>query len=647
MPEYSSTTITPADGVKTPAMNGSTSGNYTLSALRDFILASKGQANGLASLDENGKLPVSQLPDLADDVIVVASYATLPATGVTEKIYITADNNKMFRWDSTLETPDYVELSVDLSDYATLSDLQDEEDAREAEDSRLKDAIDKANAEIENLKQTSAQTEITVSYPDDGNYSALMPNLVPQKSAKYSEIKSINGKARAWNQLISVSSGTTTLTGYGQFAFRPTSIPANHAVLVSVKTDLTNAPKSVTDSVHINVAANGSNYINTNMNRVGGVATGIFNFQYADSSIYLFSFSSSSYDGTDVLSFSELFVRDLNPIFPELTTNEIISLGISNLVKLCPDLLKYDAYGYSKVDTTVEGVRSEGVNIWDEEYIVGKLNGLTGVVDTSVTTAISSKNFIKVSPNTAYYLKLSSADMNLAWYDANYNYISGNNNAGSNTTRTSPNNAMYAKLGSGTGYGNTYKNDIQICLDSYADKTTYHPYMTDTLTLPSSVTLRSAGNVAEIYDLETGEKTNPLGEYTFTGNEVWTQNNNCYQTPSNTIPLARVVSSSGLGNTLGILPLAKAGDLYNGTVTSGMAIDQNLRITIGSADYANKSILTGTKLIYELATPDEPTQLTPVTNNIIQVEGNGTIETVQTQSPVIDNSMTVNFDLIP
>lgn len=125
MPEYSSTTITPADGVKTPAMNGSTSGNYTLSALRDFILASKGQANGLASLDANGKLPSSQLPDLADDVIVVASYASLPATGTAGKIYITADNNKMYRWDPDLETPNYVDLSIDLTEYARIVDIQD------------------------------------------------------------------------------------------------------------------------------------------------------------------------------------------------------------------------------------------------------------------------------------------------------------------------------------------------------------------------------------------------------------------------------------------------------------------------------------------------------------------------------------------
>ena len=153
MPEYSSTTITPSDGVQVPGMNGSTSGNFLLSALRDFILASKGQANGLASLGSDGKLTASQLPDLADDVIVVASYATLPATGTAGKIYITADNNKMYRWDSDLATPDYVELSVDLSAYATKAELAAEESARESADTDLKSALEDSEQRIENLEQ--------------------------------------------------------------------------------------------------------------------------------------------------------------------------------------------------------------------------------------------------------------------------------------------------------------------------------------------------------------------------------------------------------------------------------------------------------------------------------------------------------------
>lgn len=141
MPEYSNTTITPADGVQLPAQNGGISGNFALSALRSFILASKGQANGLAGLGPDGKLDPSQVPDSLDDVLVYATRSNFPATGTAGKIYIAADTNRPYRWDDALATPDYVELSVDLSDYATKAELAAEESAREAEDTNLKNAF--------------------------------------------------------------------------------------------------------------------------------------------------------------------------------------------------------------------------------------------------------------------------------------------------------------------------------------------------------------------------------------------------------------------------------------------------------------------------------------------------------------------------
>lgn len=140
--EFSTPTITPADGVQVPAVSGNTSGNFILSALKSYILSGAGQANGLATLDGSGKLSAAQIPDSLDDVIVVASSAMLPETGEAGKIYITADDNKMFRWDPDLSTPDYVELSVDLSAYATKAELAEEESARESADSNLNDVIE-------------------------------------------------------------------------------------------------------------------------------------------------------------------------------------------------------------------------------------------------------------------------------------------------------------------------------------------------------------------------------------------------------------------------------------------------------------------------------------------------------------------------
>ncbi|MDY7067565.1 hypothetical protein PsexTeo8_40470 [Pseudomonas extremaustralis] len=61
----------------------------------------KGQPNGVAGLDGNGTVPASQLPSYVDDVLEFDSFATLPATGETGKIYITKDTNSQYRWSGT------------------------------------------------------------------------------------------------------------------------------------------------------------------------------------------------------------------------------------------------------------------------------------------------------------------------------------------------------------------------------------------------------------------------------------------------------------------------------------------------------------------------------------------------------------------
>ncbi len=55
----------------------------------------------------DGKVPSSQLPSYVDDVIEVANYAALPVTGEIGKIYITLDDNHIFRWTGSI----YVEIT--------------------------------------------------------------------------------------------------------------------------------------------------------------------------------------------------------------------------------------------------------------------------------------------------------------------------------------------------------------------------------------------------------------------------------------------------------------------------------------------------------------------------------------------------------
>lgn len=78
----------------------------------NFIPASqKAVANGVASLDQNGKVPTSQLPSYVDDVLEYSSKSGFPATGETGKIYVDQSTNLTYRWGGSA----YVEISKSLA----------------------------------------------------------------------------------------------------------------------------------------------------------------------------------------------------------------------------------------------------------------------------------------------------------------------------------------------------------------------------------------------------------------------------------------------------------------------------------------------------------------------------------------------------
>jgi hypothetical protein len=70
--------------------------------------AQKGAINGIAELDGSGLVPASQLPSYVDDVIEVVTYADLPTTGESGKIYIVvADetsngDTSSYRWTGSV-----------------------------------------------------------------------------------------------------------------------------------------------------------------------------------------------------------------------------------------------------------------------------------------------------------------------------------------------------------------------------------------------------------------------------------------------------------------------------------------------------------------------------------------------------------------
>lgn len=73
--------------------------------------STRAAVNGIASLDENGKIPISQLPSYVDNVLEFNAKAEFPTEGLAGRIYIDKTDNKSYRWSGT----EYVEISPSLT----------------------------------------------------------------------------------------------------------------------------------------------------------------------------------------------------------------------------------------------------------------------------------------------------------------------------------------------------------------------------------------------------------------------------------------------------------------------------------------------------------------------------------------------------
>jgi len=67
-----------------------------------------GAANGVATLDNGGKVPANQLPSYVDDVLEYADEASFPVTGEVGKIYVDIATGKTYRWSGS----QYIELNT-------------------------------------------------------------------------------------------------------------------------------------------------------------------------------------------------------------------------------------------------------------------------------------------------------------------------------------------------------------------------------------------------------------------------------------------------------------------------------------------------------------------------------------------------------
>ena len=78
----------------------------------DYVTVSqKGASNGVAELDNEGKIITSQLPGSVDEIKECDSRSAFPQQGEADKIYVAKDTNLTYRWSGS----DYVEISPSLA----------------------------------------------------------------------------------------------------------------------------------------------------------------------------------------------------------------------------------------------------------------------------------------------------------------------------------------------------------------------------------------------------------------------------------------------------------------------------------------------------------------------------------------------------
>ena len=76
--------------------------------LKDGDVSGETTSSILTKIGDGSKVSATYLPSYVDDVLEYANAAARPATGETGKIYVTLDNNKVFRWSGSA----YVEIAA-------------------------------------------------------------------------------------------------------------------------------------------------------------------------------------------------------------------------------------------------------------------------------------------------------------------------------------------------------------------------------------------------------------------------------------------------------------------------------------------------------------------------------------------------------
>lgn len=137
----------------------------------------KGKANGLASLDDSGKVPSTQLPSYVDDVLEFTQLDQLPKPGESGKIYVVTSTNLQYRWSGS----DYVEISKSLA-------------LGETSSSAYPGDKGKATTDVVNSLSDNLVNDVLVSQSDKNSVSLTIKSITKNPVKKNKELLLVDGE---------------------------------------------------------------------------------------------------------------------------------------------------------------------------------------------------------------------------------------------------------------------------------------------------------------------------------------------------------------------------------------------------------------------------------------------------------------------
>ena len=259
--------------------------------------------------------------------------------------------------------------------------------------------------------------------------------------------------------------------------------------------------------------------------------------------------------------------------------------------------------GRTQVDVT-----RTGHNQWDEETKEGYYDAASGVY-IYAAGQLCSKNFIYVTPNTAYIFQKAHNLGDIVFYDSNQMFLSGILNAPSNCVFTTPEKCYYIQINLGSTYGAEYLNNVGI--NYPATFTDYEPYQGQSVTVQLGQTVYGG-----TLNVSTGVLTITKGYILLNGSDGSTYSINGHSDKTT----RAYVSISG--KAYGRANMVSDKFYISALVNDAIGLMSGRNSTDGIEFFLDRSVPDTTagviawfadnpaQLVYELATP-QTIQLTP------------------------------------